>query len=449
MTEENEPVVQPEVEDQLVLEETVEEPEDVVMTDVADEESVKEVSNDSVPDGVTGEAGVPVEEAAAEEVKVEEEKLVAVDSVEPVVNYGEEMPEAEEEPVQEEEEEQVTTTEDDDVPVEDAAAPTDEDVVPPLVEETLTPPEEEEMMVPPPVMEEKAAPGWEEPVKPNEDMIAMGVPTKETSGTTEEIEETSTMASGWTQVRALCEKNMLTKLRTPGATAAEFFSPVLLILVLWFAYNMSDVVFKDRAYFHYMNVDLPFFWDTGYGEDETEGFDPADSHRRNLKMTMDTNGEQGEGFQRVDYGLEEGKEEATHWNWARLLGEGLDSHELGEDMGLINDLFMMNHARKLTREDFADDLDMFTGQGFADEGIEKEEDQDEADSGDWYEEIWADIKAETVDKIDWDEVEQEVKDNFGELWDDAKDYIFVSSYKSTHWRLNQMRLRVSSDLATG
>lgn len=436
MTEENMPVA---AEEQLVLEETT--VEDVVMTDVAEEESAE----DEVVPTATEEQEAPTEEEENEEAEeiVEDEPEDPVSETIPADDSVSDddsgpPPLAEGMFVDSEEE----AEDDGPVPSSECDYVSEDDSGPPpladgILVDSEDETEEEPVTEEPPVpfVEEKAAPVWEEPVKPKE-MVAMGVPTKED----QVIEKTSPAASGWTQVKALCEKNMLTKMRTPGATAAELLSPVLLMLVLWFASNMSDVVYRPHAYFHYLNVDMPFFWDTGNAEDnDFETFDPADTHRRRM-MTVD--GE--DGLQAVDYGLEEGEEEATKWNWARLLGEGLDSNELGEDMGLINDFFMLNHARSLNGEfQMMDDVDMMGDHSFNDDGVQTHE--DEEDSGDWYEEVWADIKGETIDKIDWEEVEAEVKDNFGELWDTAKDYIFASTYSSARWRLNQMRVRVRVD----
>ena len=284
--------------------------------------------------------------------------------------------------------------------------------------------------------------------------MTMKIPTdpkEEKEKKEEDPDNVTTTASGWTQVMALMEKNALTKIRTPGATLAELFCPVLLCLVLYISFNLSDVVYYPAKYYHAINVDFPLFWDSGaYADDEAEDFDLADTHRRHLKL-MDKDHDDGD--------------DKTSWSWAELLDEWSGSArddpedaELEEHFGLINDVLMMRHLKTFTIIDEVDDE-------ANDEEAEEEDDSDDVvtkhrehlhddqvalfptsedagDSGDWYHEILADVKKDTVDKIDWAQVEEEIKDNFGDLWDAAKDYILTSNTRSAKSRLNQMRLRV-------
>lgn len=258
--------------------------------------------------------------------------------------------------------------------------------------------------------------------------------------------EASPGASGAAQVKALLGKNLLTKVRTPGATLAELISPVLLMVVLWISYNMTDTMFFPARYYHALNVDLPLFWDTGtYGEEEFDQMDISDTHRRRL----------GEDLEDIMQGEDE------TWTWSQLLKEMSSGSGSGEDqdpeeeMGLINDFFMMNqlkHGRHL--QDAEDDwmtgsADWMAGSTLEDDTIDLDEkqseddDDDEEDSGDWYEEIMTDLKKETIDKVDWNEVVDEIQDNFGDMWDNAKDFIVVGNGRSSYSTMNMLRLRVS------
>jgi len=60
---------------------------------------------------------------------------------------------------------------------------------------------------------------------------------------------------GWMQFAALVHKHLLYKFRTPIATVFEIFSPVLLLLVLAAAYNLSEIEYRDEATYAAIKVD--------------------------------------------------------------------------------------------------------------------------------------------------------------------------------------------------
>jgi hypothetical protein len=65
---------------------------------------------------------------------------------------------------------------------------------------------------------------------------------------------------GWYQILALIHKNLLTKYRTPLATFMELFSPVLIMLVLVAAYQLSSVTYKDAQTYATIRVQVPGPW---------------------------------------------------------------------------------------------------------------------------------------------------------------------------------------------
>jgi len=247
------------------------------------------------------------------------------------------------------------------------------------------------------------------------------------------MEAPSSGASGTAQVKALMGKNFLTKMRTPAATLTEFLSPVLLMVVLWLSYNMTENISFPARYYHALNLDLPLFWDTGiYDENEMEDFDMSETHRQRQRHLVNLN---KEGSLKED-GLED---DSSQWTWGRLLNDmsagGSNDYDQDEEFGLINDLLWMNQIKRgSTRERALED----GGGGI----LDLDEEEAEADSGDWYEEIITDLKKETVDKIDWEDVVDEIKDNFGDMWDESKHYILFSNYRSAYSIVNSLRLRV-------
>lgn len=69
-----------------------------------------------------------------------------------------------------------------------------------------------------------------------------------------------TQANGLVQILSLLWKNGLTKLRTPVATFFEFFSPLLMMLILAAAYQLSEINYKDAATYASLSIDLPGPW---------------------------------------------------------------------------------------------------------------------------------------------------------------------------------------------
>ena len=266
-------------------------------------------------------------------------------------------------------------------------------------------------------------------------------------------------SSGMTQILALVHKNCLTKVRTPGATLAEFVSPVLLMIVLWVSFNLSDVLTFPSKQYHALNVDLPMFWSTGaYAEEELDDFDY--SSRRRLVVNDGSTAENGGA---VDFGLEEQDdgEDMSLGTWAHLLksfGSHGDAGEPEEDFGLVNDLLMGHMMRQgqTNRElyefvmemdsDFDDDATLGIEGKEEDEVLDLDrplaEEDDGEDSVDWYEEIMTDLRKETVDKVDWDLVVDEIKDNFGDVWEQGRDYIIANTRRNMGRTLQEVRLRV-------
>jgi hypothetical protein len=259
--------------------------------------------------------------------------------------------------------------------------------------------------------------------------------------------ETAVGASGWSQVVALMEKNALTKIRTPAATMAEIMSPVILMLILWISYNLSVINNVPARFYHAFNVDLPLFWNIGEEEEDwaQADWDPSDTHRRHL-ATLD---------QSVGQELSESTgEKPSLGQWARMLSEQ-NGHEGSpeEEFGFVNDLLMARHLVEfniIEDGDFVDET-IYDDDSLMDLDLEPEDDDNEdgIDSGDWYEEIMADLKKETVDRIDWNVVVDEMEDNFGEIWDRSKNYLLVYNRKSTRYRLNQLRIMVSFFVSYG
>jgi hypothetical protein len=69
-----------------------------------------------------------------------------------------------------------------------------------------------------------------------------------------------TQAGGFVQILSLLWKNMLTKIRTPVATFFELFSPLLMMLILSAAYQLSEIAYEDAATYASISVDLPGPW---------------------------------------------------------------------------------------------------------------------------------------------------------------------------------------------
>lgn len=75
--------------------------------------------------------------------------------------------------------------------------------------------------------------------------------------TTDPVSGGTSWTLGFTQLLALLRKNALSKFRTPAATLLELTSPVLMMLVLVAAYNISEVVYKEPKVYSAININLP------------------------------------------------------------------------------------------------------------------------------------------------------------------------------------------------
>jgi len=70
----------------------------------------------------------------------------------------------------------------------------------------------------------------------------------------------SSCCLGWIQVRILLGKNFLSKLRTPMGTFLEILSPVLMILVLVIAFQLSEVTERGAQQYSTINFEFPGPW---------------------------------------------------------------------------------------------------------------------------------------------------------------------------------------------
>ncbi|CAJ1947143.1 unnamed protein product [Cylindrotheca closterium] len=100
-------------------------------------------------------------------------------------------------------------------------------------------------------------------------------------------------ASSLSQILALIRKNILTKLRTPGATFFELFSPVLMMLVLSAAYTLTEIEYEDAAMYASLNLAFPGPWiDLAQRTQSVfPGSDMADAMGRRRKLKKSTRGE--------------------------------------------------------------------------------------------------------------------------------------------------------------
>jgi hypothetical protein len=90
------------------------------------------------------------------------------------------------------------------------------------------------------------------------------IPLKENHTGKDDIVEiqgpSRSQANGCVQILSLLWKNALTKLRTPVATFFEFFSPLLMMLILAAAYQLSEIEYKDAATYASLSFDIPGPW---------------------------------------------------------------------------------------------------------------------------------------------------------------------------------------------
>jgi hypothetical protein len=91
------------------------------------------------------------------------------------------------------------------------------------------------------------------------DPHAVPVKAIDTSGK-DDVSSGTSQASGIVQILSLLWKNGLTKYRTPVATFFELFSPLLMMLILAAAYQLSEITYEDSAIYASLSLDLPGPW---------------------------------------------------------------------------------------------------------------------------------------------------------------------------------------------
>lgn len=80
------------------------------------------------------------------------------------------------------------------------------------------------------------------------------------SSSNEPTKRSSSILLGLRQIFALIHKNFLIRYRTPLATFMEVFSPVLMMLVLVAAYQLSQVTYKSAALYDTIRLSVPGPW---------------------------------------------------------------------------------------------------------------------------------------------------------------------------------------------
>lgn len=66
-----------------------------------------------------------------------------------------------------------------------------------------------------------------------------------------------TQASGFAQILAIIRKNLLSKMRSPGATFFEVFSPVIMMLILAAAYTLSEITDEPEGIYVNPVINFP------------------------------------------------------------------------------------------------------------------------------------------------------------------------------------------------
>lgn len=87
--------------------------------------------------------------------------------------------------------------------------------------------------------------------------LSSNLPNNSRTTTTTTATTTTCSGLGWQQFRALLHKNVLTKYRNPIATLMELVSPILLMLVLVLAFNLSKISHEPAAVYDTVNLSLP------------------------------------------------------------------------------------------------------------------------------------------------------------------------------------------------
>mmetsp|Transcript_4477 Transcript_4477/g.10555 ORF Transcript_4477/g.10555 Transcript_4477/m.10555 type:complete len:2546 (+) Transcript_4477:319-7956(+) len=161
-----------------------------------------------------------------------------------------------------------------------------------------------------------------------------------------------TRASSISQIFALIRKNILTKLRTPGATFFELFSPVLMMLVLSAAYTLTDIIDKDAKMYASINLSFPGPW-IDLAQRSTELFSANSNvddiagaigrRRRKLKRSS-THGEDPNLLVQMTKNDDDNDDEPKTWDGIfEDLQQKLEQVMLGHTHEIVSDQMDQNH----------------------------------------------------------------------------------------------------------
>jgi hypothetical protein len=159
-------------------------------------------------------------------------------------------------------------------------------------------------------------------------------------------------ASGISQIVALLRKNILTKLRTPGATFFELFSPVLMMLVLSAAYTLTDIVDRDARIYASIDLSVPGPW-IDIVQRSTDLFNNMDEttmgrRRRKLQKRSDEEPNLLVQMTSVIDDEEENDDETKTWDGIfDSLQQKLEKVVLGHTHEIVSDAMDQNDRRRL------------------------------------------------------------------------------------------------------
>jgi len=159
-------------------------------------------------------------------------------------------------------------------------------------------------------------------------------------------------ASGISQILALLRKNILTKLRTPGATFFELFSPVLMMLVLSAAYTLTDIIDRDAGIYASIDLSFPGPWMdlVQRSTDLFTNMDETTMGRRRRKLQKRSDEEPNLLVQMTSAidDDEENDDETKTWDGIfDSLQQKLEKVVLGHTHEIVSDVMDQNDRRRL------------------------------------------------------------------------------------------------------
>ena len=159
-------------------------------------------------------------------------------------------------------------------------------------------------------------------------------------------------ASSMSQILALIRKNILTKLRTPGATFFELFSPVLMMLVLSAAYTLTDIEYEDAETYASLNLAFPGPW-IDLAQRSTSIFpggnnmDIAGAMGRRRKLKRSTRGEDPNLLVQMNSAASKDDEPKTWDGILEGLQQKLEQVMLQHTHEIVSDEMDQSHNRRL------------------------------------------------------------------------------------------------------